>query len=208
MGTYDPPPPSTTVRAPVPPPPIPPPPSFPPPPRFPPPPPYQPPSPAVTAPTLREPAVPGRAGPDLAFTPVRQHGRVLRAAPWGLLVLTLLAAAAVFADANLVTVLVLVACAVGALSTWALALTRPGPRVTITRGILEVRTFDSHRVFDLTSPTTRITVSGHPDDRSWRVEIARRRLPPYVLDHRTVDPREFTPAIWPYAAPVPTSSSP
>jgi hypothetical protein len=197
MASHDAPPPT----APVPPVTVP----VPPPPPFPPPPPYQPPSPTVTAPALREPAAPDRAGPDVAFTPVRQHGKALRGAPWGLLVLTLLAAAGVvFADANLVTVLILVACAVGALSTWLLALTRPGPRVTITRGILEVRTFDSHRVFDLTSPTTRVTVSGHPDDRSWRVEIARRRLSPYVVDHRTVDPREFTPAIWPYLLAAPT----
>ena len=173
--------------------------ALPPPPAFPPPPPFRPPSPETPTPTLREPADPARVGPDVAFTPVRQHGKAIRGAPWGLLVLTLLAAAAVvFADANLVTVLILVACAVGALASWALALTRPGPRVTITRGILEVRTFDSHRVFDLTSPTTRLTLVGHPDARTWRVEIARRRLPPYVIDARTVDPGEFTAAIWPY----------
>ncbi len=172
---------------------------LPPPPEFPPPPPFQPPTPQTTAPELREPADPHRAGPDVAFTPVRQHGKVLKGAPWGLLALTLLAAAAViFADANLVTVLILVACAVGTLATWALALTRPGPRVTITSGILEIRTFDSHRVFDLTSPTTHLTLIGHPDAKTWRVEIARRRLPPYVIDARTVNPHEFTAAVWPY----------
>jgi hypothetical protein len=180
--------------------------NLPPPPAFPTPPPFHPPSPLTTAPELREPADPRRAGPDVAFTPVRQHGKVLKAAPWGLLVLTLLAAAGVvFADANLVTVLLLVACALGALVTWALALSRPGPRVTITSGILEIRTFDSHRVFDLTSPTTMLSLVGHPDATTWRVEIARRRLPPYVIDAHTVDPAEFTQAIWHYLPqhPVP-----
>ena len=142
--------------------------------RVPAPPPYQPPSPTMTAPALREPAAPaGRAGRRVhAGAPARQG------APGG---------AVGSARAHLVAAAGVIrrqpghrAAARGVRRRDALAmgarLTRPGPRVTITRGILEVRTFDSHRVFDLTSPTTRLTLVGHPDAATWQVEIARRRL--------------------------------
>jgi hypothetical protein len=71
-------------------------------------------------------------------------------------------------------------------------------RVWLERGVLHVEEGDTHRRFDLGSPTTRVEMVGRPGGRRWKVLFLRKGMAPYEIDARLVDPDEFVTAIKPW----------
>jgi hypothetical protein len=75
---------------------------------------------------------------------------------------------------------------------WGAYSTAEPARIICERGLLDIRTSDSHHRFDLASPYTRLEVHGTPGRRGWKVHILRKSMPPYVINDAMVDPHEFT----------------
>ncbi|HEY9565416.1 MAG TPA: hypothetical protein VIR30_16735 [Nocardioides sp.] len=75
---------------------------------------------------------------------------------------------------------------------WGAHSTAEPAKVVCERGLLDIRSNDSHHRFDLASPYTRIEVVGRPGRRGWKVLILRKSMPPYVINDSLVDPHEFT----------------
>jgi hypothetical protein len=71
-------------------------------------------------------------------------------------------------------------------------------QVWLDHGVLHVEEGDSHRRFDLTTPTTRVEMVGRPGSRRWKVLFLRKGMAPYQIDSRLVDPEAFVSTIQPW----------
>jgi len=71
-------------------------------------------------------------------------------------------------------------------------------RVWLEQGVLHVEEGDSHRRFDLTTPSTKVEMIGRPGARRWKVLFLRKGMAPYELNAGMVDPVPFVEAIRPY----------
>jgi hypothetical protein len=71
-------------------------------------------------------------------------------------------------------------------------------QVWLEQGVLHVDEGDSHRRFDLTSPSTKVEMVGSPGDRRWKVLFLRKGMAPYEITARLVDPVPFVEAIRPW----------
>ena len=71
-------------------------------------------------------------------------------------------------------------------------------QVWLEHGILHVDEGDSHRRFDLTTPSTLVEMVGRPGDRRWKVLFMRKGMAPYEVNARLVQPEPFVEAIRPW----------
>jgi hypothetical protein len=75
---------------------------------------------------------------------------------------------------------------------WGLLAASAPTRVSVERGILEVRTSEATQIFDIGNPRQEIEVVGDPRRRGWKVLILRQGGVALTLDRRMVDPVSFT----------------
>ena len=71
-------------------------------------------------------------------------------------------------------------------------------RVWLDHGVLHIDEGDSHRRFDLSTPTTKVEMVGRPGTRRWKVLFLRKGMGPYEVDAGMVHPVPFVEAISPY----------
>lgn len=82
--------------------------------------------------------------------------------------------------------------AVALVLAWRLRDATDSTAVTIEQGVLRVVRGPSVHQFPLAGSHPPIEVLGEPGERSWKVLIQRRGMPPFVITRRMVDPVAFT----------------
>jgi len=71
-------------------------------------------------------------------------------------------------------------------------------QVWLDHGVLHVEEGDSHRRFDLTTPSTEVEMVGRPGSRRWKVLFLRKGMAPYEVNADLVDPEQFVAALEPW----------